>query len=252
MPYGALFLILAAACAALAFVSGVSVGGCLAASAALCWSSLASGYLGLGARVLLKRADGSFPPVSYLLHWPYFLLSAIGLLLVYLSPENPADEVAPRVFLGRIPRRWDPRRRTRYDAILDVAGEFAADPSFRRGECYRSIPLLDATAPTVEQLLEGVRFVQVVDGQGTVLIHCALGHSRSATFAAAYLLATGLAEDPNAAVRRIQAHRSGIRLNAAQFASLQCFAETLAGDPSAAAQSTGREACSNDRLEEKG
>jgi protein-tyrosine phosphatase len=62
---------------------------------------------------------------------------------------------------------------------------------------------------------------------GPVYVHCAQGHGRSATFAAAWLLAAGSAKDARDAVEKLRSKRPLVRLTVGQFGALAQFAETL-------------------------
>lgn len=56
--------------------------------------------------------------------------------------------------------------------------------------CY--LPTVDDQAPSIEQLLTGINFIQkVIEDGGKVYIHCGAGVGRAPTMAAAYLISTG-------------------------------------------------------------
>ena len=93
----------------------------------------------------------------------------------------------------------------------------------------RSSPAaLDLTAPTVEQLREGVSFINIHTQQGTVYVHCKLGYSRSAAMVGAYLLASGQAADVARAITMLRRARPGIIIRPEVRASLSAFARSIA------------------------
>ena len=71
MKYGVLFLTIGVLFAYYAFLVGSW--GWLLLWPALSFSSVALAYLGLGARVFGKRADGTIAPLALLALFPYFL-----------------------------------------------------------------------------------------------------------------------------------------------------------------------------------
>jgi predicted ATP-grasp superfamily ATP-dependent carboligase/protein tyrosine phosphatase (PTP) superfamily phosphohydrolase (DUF442 family) len=58
---------------------------------------------------------------------------------------------------------------------------------------YCHLPTVEFTAPTMQHLYQGVRFIQrMVDENRKVYIHCSEGTSRAPTMAAAYLISRGM------------------------------------------------------------
>jgi hypothetical protein len=143
--------------------------------AALSFALLSLGYLGVGSRLLQKRANGRHSPVPWCLFEPYFLLSVLT-LGVYRSPSRePAyAQVAPNRYFGR---RLSLReaKEAGWASILDLAAEFRAtwNPA-----TYRSLPVLDAAAPTEDELRSAVEWVAVGLGSGVrsmSIAHSAMG-----------------------------------------------------------------------------
>ena len=91
-------------------------------------------------------------------------------------------------------------------AVLDMTAEFDEAQAFTN-VAYKSIPLLDLTAPSPEALTAAVQFLKQESCRGIVYVHCKIGYSRSAAVVAAWLLATGharTAEEAIAAIRRVR------------------------------------------------
>jgi protein tyrosine phosphatase (PTP) superfamily phosphohydrolase (DUF442 family) len=88
---------------------------------------------------------------------------------------------------------------------------------------YLYLPTVDDQAPTLEQLREGVAFIEreIAEGGG-VYIHCGAGVGRAATMAAAYLVHSGLT--PDEAWARVRQVRPFVRPTPVQAAQLERFA----------------------------
>ena len=87
-----------------------------------------------------------------------------------------------------------------------------------RGIAYTSLPTLDGAAP---DRAEFDALVAHIVRAGGVYVHCASGHGRSATLAAALLIARGLSASVPEAEERLRAARPGVRLSRAQRAFLE-------------------------------
>jgi protein-tyrosine phosphatase/isopentenyldiphosphate isomerase len=184
-------------------------------------------------RVLLKSADGRLSPWSWLVFWPYHLLSRASWLGYRLAPGEPfCQELLPDLVLGARPGRRQARElcALRSWAVLDLTSEFGEADCLRRSRAYRCLPVLDHTAPSPDQLREGTAFIEKHLRDGGVYVHCAVGHGRSATVLAAFLLVRGLAATPEQAVAWLQSRRPGVRLNRAQLEVLREFGSSTRGD----------------------
>lgn len=225
MKYALVFGALAVALLLSAIESGLWPGQMLLLSGALCFGGVALAYGGVGAKTFLKRADGRFPPGSWLLFWPYHALNLLalrGFLRRQKRSEGLISPITERVFLG--PRLGEREARELLQngeiSVLDLAAELPETPLLRRARHYLSLPLLDTWAPTPQELRRGAEWIAAREQEGPVYVHCALGHGRSATYVAAFLLASGRASDVDAALALIRQQRPGIGLSAAQKRSL--------------------------------
>jgi len=169
-----------------------------------------------------KRPNGRLAPWAWVLFWPLLTLNWLLLLAAGGRGARAFSEIAPGVFLGRLPLLGDEPylRSLGVRAVLDVTAEFPALPEVR-ALGYRSLPVLDGTAPSPEALREGATWLAARAAEGPVLVHCALGYQRSAAFAAAYLLATGQAPSLAAAEEALRAARPGVALTEGQRAALR-------------------------------
>jgi hypothetical protein len=193
----------------------------------LSWPALALGitsaaYLGLGAPVFWKT-NGK-------LHWSAGLVLAPCLLgqqlsLRYYRRQCQAwNQVTPRVWIGRVLSQHEATALAAIGvtAVLDLTAEFSA-PAVFRTLVYRSIPVLDLTVPTLEELLEMASFIEEESSRGIVYVHCKIGYSRTAAAVAAYLLRVGQADTVRQAFELIRKARPSIVIRPQTMAALLRF-----------------------------
>jgi hypothetical protein len=209
--------------------------------AAVSFCLLAVAYAGIGPRMLLKQADGRRRLIGWVLFAPYFLLTAVTFgLHRLLSREAPYVEATRNLYFGR---RLSTVELTAagWPSVLDLAGEFTASRSARELPRYRSLPVLDATAPTEAELHSAVAWIAKGVASGSVYVHCALGHGRSACVVIAYLLEQRTVADVADGERLLQSLRPSVRLRRTQFEALERFATSLpryTADPATRSEGT--------------
>src|SRR5262249_16782490 len=98
--------------------------------------------------------------------------------------------------------------------VVDLTAEFPVARGVALGRDYVALPTLDGTAPQ-EQAFRAA-LTTIVASPGPVYLHCAMGHGRSATLAAAVLLTRGLASDVAQAEKMLRGVRPGVRLKPVQ------------------------------------
>lgn len=137
------------------------------------------------------------------------------------------SEVSPGVFLGPrlFPWEADALRSRGVTGVLDLtselptAGVFAREPFERRG-----VPTLDRAPPPPALMDAAVQWAaERVQAGGAVYVHCAFGRGRSATVAAAVLVALGRATSAAGAVAMVAAARPSVRVKGEQYAALEAF-----------------------------
>jgi hypothetical protein len=154
---------------------------------------------------------------------PYFLLSAATFTLYRTFSRGSAYvQVAPNLFLGR--RLTDREAEAGgWASVLDLAAEFPALPWEQTCSAYRSLPVLDAAAPSEEELRQAALWIAEAVKAGPVYVHCALGHGRSACVIVAYLLSIGEIGTVDEGAQRLQSMRPGVQLSPAQLQVLRRF-----------------------------
>src|SRR5207253_1320926 len=108
------------------------------AAAALSFLLVAVAYFGTGPRLLFKRPSGHRHLLAWLVHWPYFALTAFSYRLALLSREAAFVQIAPNVFLGRRLSAREARGGEGWIAVLDLAAELPETPPLRAVQTYRS------------------------------------------------------------------------------------------------------------------
>jgi hypothetical protein len=181
------------------------------------------GYLGLGPKVFGKRADGSLRPLQSVILLPYHVVAFARMHWDALRHrEDPWHLVSDGLYLGRRTSRSALPPGTRI--VVDLTAEMPRIEGLGSEIRYHVLPTLDATAPTPEPF---VRLVSaLVDEPGPIFVHCAAGHGRSATFAAALLTARGLARDAAEAEAILKRSRPLVHLHREQRALVDRFASS--------------------------
>ena len=182
------------------------------------WSGLAVGvaYLGLGGpRIFGKHAsDGRLAWLNVIVLMPYYAVAwTLWQLKSRALRENPHDEVAPGIFVGRRPL-GAAEIPAAARVVIDMTSEFPRARSTRAVERYLCVPTLDMCAPddaSFASLLD-----RVSEEEGPIFVYCAMGHGRSATVAAGLMIRRGVARDVEEAIERMTEARPSIYLHAAQ------------------------------------
>jgi protein-tyrosine phosphatase len=163
---------------------------CLAGTALtpwLWWPTLALMIVGLaygalGVDALQKDQQGRLTPAAWLILLPW----RIGMILSMRYYTRRLTTISPfidGVFLGAYPRM-----RLEQRAVLDLTSEFSR-PRSVHGVAYQCVAMLDLVNPDEDVLCEAVnKLEQLRTAHGSVLVHCALGLSRSALVVTAWLL----------------------------------------------------------------
>jgi predicted protein tyrosine phosphatase len=182
----------------------------------------AAGYFGAGPGVFRKR-EGRLPWTARWTLGPVLLGHEIS-RLYYRRQCHAWDESTPQVWIGGVLNHDEAIaiRKTGVTAVLDLTSEFSESLELRT-LTYKNIPILDLTAPSVDQLEEMASFIQRESNSGIVYVHCKIGYSRTAAAAAAYLLRSGIAESASEAIDLIRRVRPSVVVRPEAFAALEEF-----------------------------
>ena len=222
MKYGIFFLVISGGFLLYGYRLGLWYG--LLFWPALAFGIVAAGYLGVGARIFGKQSDGTLSPIARTILLPYLLYAwTVWQLSRLLRREACWNEIAPGLFIGR--RAYARELPTDVRSVIDLTAEFAEPLGVRKGRRYVCLPTLDAMVPQEERLLELVE--TFADLPKSVYVHCAEGHRRSGTLAAAILLRYEMANDLPDAIDLLRAARPGVRLNGPQRVLLDRLQDRL-------------------------
>ena len=187
----------------------------------------AAAYFGLGSTIFRKH-NGRLPWSTRVVFAPILIGHYLS-LLYYRRHCRAWDEVVPGVLIGRALGNAEGGAAVEQGvtAVLDLTAEFAETAAFRN-LVYRNLPILDLTAPTLEQLDDAIDFIAKESARGIVYVHCKIGYSRSAAVIGAYLLASGSAESLDDAVSQLRRARPTIVIRPEAMEALRAYACELA------------------------
>ncbi|MDR2844611.1 MAG: phosphatase PAP2/dual specificity phosphatase family protein [Puniceicoccales bacterium] len=183
----------------------------------------AAGYVWLGAAIFQKDANGFHAPSAAVLLAP--LRFGLWLSRRLRARRLPVvSRIAPGLALGAYPEATAFDGHPDIGAVLDLTAEFSRPPAVNAAHCaYRVTPRTDLLPPVPSELAESVAALHALRREApgkTIFVHCALGLSRSAIVAAAWLLETGAAATPEVALAQIRAARPQVVLTEEHTAAL--------------------------------
>lgn len=123
---------------------------------------------------------------------------------------NACAQVYPGIWIGRAPGQND-WNVAPFAAVLDLTAELTPSRAALKRH-YACVPMLDLVPPSSQQLARAVDALTRLRAHGPVLVHCALGYSRSASVVSAWLQRHGVASTPEAALSLVRKVRPQIVL----------------------------------------
>ena len=142
------------------------------------------------------------------------------------APPRRYSQITPLLHVGgqHYPQGMATLGSRGISAVLNLRKEFDDAAAGVAPEYYLQLIIADNTAPTLEQLKQGVDFIaRNIDAGRGVYIHCGVGVGRAPTLAAAYLVSLGMT--PGDAWTKIRRVRPFIWPNGRQRASVMQFAQ---------------------------
>jgi protein-tyrosine phosphatase len=136
---------------------------------------------------------------------PYLLALRIAFAVMRsVRAPDAATMVVPGVWVGG--RLTTSTLASGVTHVVDLVAEYSEPSAVRTLPGYRSLPVLDGSVPpNPDAVLDVLRELAASDTD--VLVHCDSGRGRAPTFAAALLVARGLAPDIPAALAMIRERR---------------------------------------------
>ena len=162
---------------------------------------VAMAYLGFEQHVFQR--DNLTANRGYM-RWPARILLAPYLLLswcsyrMYTNNKSLPNKIHGNVWLGAFPRGEVSNMGVHWQGVLDLSNEFPTATLKAPLQKYMSI--LDLTEPQPKTLVRAVRWLERAQQQGNVLVHCALGLSRSSSVVVCWLVWRGHATDIQKAI----------------------------------------------------
>jgi protein-tyrosine phosphatase len=203
--------------------------------ALLLWPAIAFGivaiaYFGAGP-VVFHKTEGKLPWSTQFVLAPCLLGQYLS-LLYYRRQCRSWDKVTPHVWIGGKLRCHSANKAlcSGVTSVLDLSAEFSEAKPFRKIN-YRSIPVLDLTAPSQAQLVEISEFIGNHCRIGAVYVHCKIGYSRSAAAIAAFLVMSGKVETATEAFAMIRRVRPSVVIRPEVLCALSEFERRVRCSP---------------------
>ncbi len=183
-----------------------------------CALAAVAGIYWLGNAALFRNIGGRMNDAVAVLLAPYLIGTWLNSRLwTYRNPVP--SEITPNLWLSRCPSSADIHQ-FKLQALISCCPEILVDAG--KTPIY-SVAVLDLLTPEIQQIEQGVLAVYAASHHGKTLLFCALGYSRSATIAAAWLLANGLADSIDAAVARLRSVRPELVMSAKHIRQLKAW-----------------------------
>jgi protein-tyrosine phosphatase len=199
---------------------------------AIALALIAAAYFGFEKQVF-QRHQGVMRWPARLMLAPYLLGSWLSYRF-YTRNNRQAVEIKNGVWLGAFPDKN--MFQTRWLAVLDLTNEFTTTP-FKNVAHHKFLPVMDLTPPAPNVLVRAVRWMAFVgrqanlqDGAHAILVHCALGLSRSASVVICWLVWQKHAASVQEAIAHVKALRPNLVLSNIHVQNIQ-YALSMLDNP---------------------
>lgn len=146
--------------------------------------------------------------------WPYVAFAWLN-SRIWTRSQTPNNPLSNGVWIGRAPNA---KERQSFPSLIDLTAELPLTSN-------ACIPILDLTPPSFSQLDAAVAAIEQTANERPTLVCCALGYSRSALAAAAWLIASGQARSSVEALAAVRRTRPQVVIGASLTHRLQQWAE---------------------------
>lgn len=169
---------------------------------------IAAAYMGFEKHVF-QRHQGVMRWPARIMLAPYLLGSWLSYRF-YIQHRLQPNQIHNNLWLGAFPNQAVARMD--WGAVLDLTSEFTVA---HMPHCTnrKYLPVMDLTPPSAKVLVNAVRWLDREQLDNKVLVHCALGLSRSASVVVCWLVWQQHAVDIPQAIAIVNAKRGGIVLS---------------------------------------
>jgi protein-tyrosine phosphatase len=199
---------------------------------AIALALIAAAYFGFEKQVF-QRHQGVMRWPARLMLAPYLLGSWLSYRFYTRNNRHPV-EIKNGVWLGAFPDKSESQ--ARWLAVLDLTNEFTITP-FKNFAHHKFLPVMDLTPPAPIVLVRAVRWMTFVGKQANlhddahaILVHCALGLSRSASVVICWLVWQKHAASVQEAIAHVKALRPNLVLSNIHVQNIQ-YALSMLDNP---------------------
>lgn len=189
---------------------------------AMALALVAAAYTGFEKHVF-QRHQGVMRWPARMMLAPYLLGSWLSYRF-YTQHRLQPNQIHHHVWLGAFPNQAVAQMG--WGAVLDLTSEFTATHA-QHGIKHKYLPIMDLTPPSPKVLVNAVRWLDREQHTSKVLVHCALGLSRSASVVVCWLVWQQHAANIPHAIAIVNAKRSGIVLSPAHVQQIADALNTL-------------------------
>ncbi|HQO16042.1 MAG TPA: phosphatase PAP2/dual specificity phosphatase family protein [Methylotenera sp.] len=190
---------------------------------AIALALVAAAYIGFEKQVF-QRHKGFIRWPARIMLAPYLLGSWLSYCLYTRKNRQPV-EVKNGVWLGPFPDKH--MCQMGWGAVLDMTNEFATTP-IKKIALHNFLPVMDLTPAPPKMLVKAVRWIETAHQElrykgsdNAILVHCALGLSRSASVVVCWLVWRKHAASVQAAIAYVKTLRPGLVLSTIHIQNIQ-------------------------------